>query len=63
MAIRSSALLDMLTDRTTFCLDALSLPLPPWLDGPWFTTRAEREWQEVVEDNLGSCMAAEAMLK
>jgi hypothetical protein len=55
---------NMLFGRTMFCRDSVSLTIPPRLDGPWYTVRAVREWQEeVLEDIEGVCMLEEAMLK
>jgi hypothetical protein len=40
----------MLFDKITSC--QLSLPIPVWLDGPWFTIREERAWKEA---DAGTC--------
>jgi hypothetical protein len=44
-------LVDMLFDITRFLV---SIPMPPWLDVPWFTVRAKREWHEeaVADERL-----------
>jgi hypothetical protein len=44
--VRTSALLEMLHDRTVFCRALLEVSLPARLDQPWYTVRMEREWQE-----------------
>jgi hypothetical protein len=44
--VRTSALLEMLHDRTEFCRAFLDVTLPPHIDQPWYTLRKEKEWQE-----------------
>jgi hypothetical protein len=48
--VRSSALLELLLDRTEVCRAFLDAILPPHIDQPFYTVRMERKWQEGVRE-------------
>jgi hypothetical protein len=50
-------MIDLMYGKTSICNKAnvnpgVLLPIPTWLDGPWFTVRQEREWQEADAGNV-----------
>ena len=43
--------LDLMISRMAFCGQGLAPYIPQWLDRPWWTIQAEREWQEKEPTN------------
>jgi hypothetical protein len=41
--VKTSALLELLYDRTEVCRAFLDVTLPPHIEQPWYTVRMERE--------------------
>jgi hypothetical protein len=51
--VATSALLEMLRDKTEFCGAFLDVSLPQRIDQTWYTLRMEAEWHEYeLEDNI-----------